>query len=126
MILWLDDAIGSKRTIMLSVVGLMVFGAGIVLVHDRLWFIGLALALGIFVGPAQAASRSLMARMAPAETRNAQFGLFALSGRVTGFVGPAALGAITAITHSQRAGMAVIVLLLGGGGALLAGLRTRA
>ena len=41
-------------------------------------------------------------------------------GRVTGFIGPAALGLITAATHSQRAGMAVIVVLLAAGGGLLA------
>jgi UMF1 family MFS transporter len=80
----------------------------------------LALALGVFVGPAQAASRSLMARLAPAGSRNTYFGLYALSGRVTGFIGPMALGAVTAATGSQRAGMGVVVVLLAAGGSLLA------
>jgi UMF1 family MFS transporter len=120
---FVDDWIGPKPTVLISLTALVCLSTSILLVEhvDTFWV--LAMGLGVFVGPAQAASRSLMARMAPAEQRNAQFGLFALSGRVTGFVGPAALGAVTAIAHSQRAGMAVIVLLLGGGGALLAGLR---
>ena len=60
-----------------------------------------------------------MARMAPAGRHSAYFGLFALSGRVTGFLGPLALGAVTAAFHSQRAGMAVIVVFLALGAALL-------
>jgi UMF1 family MFS transporter len=121
---FVDDWIGPQPTILIALAALVGIATAILLVADVSTFWVLAMGLGVFVGPAQAASRSLMARLAPAETRNAQFGLFALSGRVTGFVGPAALGAVTAIAHSQRAGMAVIVLLLGGGGALLAGLRT--
>jgi UMF1 family MFS transporter len=120
---FVDDWIGPKPTVLISLTALVGISTAILLVENVNTFWVLAMGLGVFVGPAQAASRSLMARMAPAEQRNAQFGLFALSGRVTGFVGPAALGAVTAIAHSQRAGMAVIVLLLGGGGALLAGLR---
>jgi UMF1 family MFS transporter len=121
---FIDDRIGPKRTVLIALAALCVLSTSILLVERVAIFWVLAMGLGVFVGPAQAASRSLMARMAPEAARNAQFGLFALSGRVTGFIGPAALGAVTAITHSQRAGMAVIVLLLGGGGLLLAGLRT--
>ena len=38
------------------------------------------------------------------------FGLFALSGRITAFVGPAVLGSATALAQSQRAGMATILV----------------
>jgi UMF1 family MFS transporter len=109
---WLDDAIGSKRTIVLSVVGLIVFGAGIVLVHDKVWFIGLALALGIFVGPTQAASRSLAVRLAPEGEVGKVFGLYALTGRAVTFIGPTMFGVVTQATHSQRAGLGSILILL--------------
>jgi UMF1 family MFS transporter len=109
---WLDDWIGSKRTIMFSVVGLMAFGAGIVLVHDKAWFVGLALALGIFVGPTQAASRSLAVRLAPEGQVGKVFGLYALTGRAVTFIGPTIFGWVTATTHSQRAGLASIMILL--------------
>lgn len=120
---WLDDAIGSKRTIMLSLVGLIVFGAGIVVVHDMIWFIGLALALGIFVGPAQAASRSLAVRLAPEGEVGKVFGLYAFTGRAVTFIGPTMFGLVTATTHSQRAGMASILLLLMVGLAVLTKVR---
>ncbi len=109
---WLDDWIGSKRTIVLALIGLIGFGAGIILVHDKTWFIGLALALGVFVGPAQAASRSLAVRLAPEGEVGKVFGLYALTGRAVTFVGPTIFGWVTATTHSQRAGLGSILVLL--------------
>ena len=103
---------GPKRTIMLSVAGLIVFGAAIVLVHNIVWFVGLALALGIFVGPAQAASRSLAVRLAPEGQVGKVFGLYALTGRAVTFVGPTMFGWVTTTTHSQRTGLASILVLL--------------
>jgi len=115
-----EDRIGAKAVVMTAVLAMAGLGVALLLTHDRTLFWGLGLALGLFVGPAQAASRSLMARMAPGEQRAAYFGLFALSGRVTGFLGPAALSLATAAFQSQRAGMAVIVVLLAAGAATLA------
>lgn len=116
---FVEDRLGAKRTVLLSLAGLVGFGLAVLLVRDVAWFWGLGLALGLFVGPCQAASRSMMAQMAPAEQLGGYFGLFALSGRVTGFLGPAALSLVTFLFHSQRAGMAVIVVLLALGGVLL-------
>ncbi len=118
---FIEDRIGAKATILVSLAALCALSTALLLVHGRGAFWVLGHALGLFVGPAQAASRSLLARMAPVEARAAWFGLFALSGRVTGFIGPAALAAATAAFASQRAGMAVIVLLLGAGGLALLG-----
>jgi UMF1 family MFS transporter len=116
---WLDDWIGSKQTIMLSVVGLIVFGTGIVLVHSVVWFVGLALALGVFVGPTQAASRSLAVRLAPEGQVGKVFGLYALTGRAVTFIGPTLFGWVTESTHNQRAGLGSILVLLGLGLAAL-------
>ena len=38
------------------------------------------------------------------------FGLYALSGKATAFLGPAVFGAVTAATGSQRAGLATILV----------------
>lgn len=116
----LEDRFGARRTILLSLAALTLLGCLLLATGDLRVFWLLAGGLGLFVGPAQSASRSLMARLAPVAERNAHFGLFALSGRVTGFLGPALLGLVTALTASQTAGMVVILLLLAVGGLLLA------
>ena len=82
--------------------------------------------LGVFVGPAQAASRSLMARMAPPDLRTEMFGLYALSGKSTSFLGPLIFGLVTAGFESQRAGMATILVFWIVGLALLATVRVNA
>lgn len=118
-----EDRIGSKRTVVIALVGIFAIGAGLLVVEGKPAFWALALALGCFFGPAQAASRALMAKMAPQGEASAYFGLFALSGRVTGFLGPAVLATVTAAFASQRAGMATVLVFLAIGLALLLGVR---
>ncbi len=106
---WIDDWIGAKPTVLISLSALLGFGCGLLLVHDKGWFWGLALGLGIFIGPAQAAARSLLVRMAPPERVAEMFGLYSLSGKAAAFLGPLALGTATTLFASQRAGMATIL-----------------
>lgn len=116
---WVDDAIGPVPTILISLVGLIGFGVPILLVTGKPAFWVLALGLGIFVGPCQAAGRSLIARLAPPDLVAETFGLYALSGRAAAFLGPLALGWATSHFASQRAGMATIVLFFAAGLALM-------
>lgn len=109
---WLDDRMGAKKTIAIALTGLIALGIPLLLVDSKMWFWIVGVPLGIFMGPAQAASRSLMARLAPPELRTEMFGLFAFSGKATAFMGPAILGVVTATMESQRAGMATIVVFL--------------
>ncbi len=106
---WIDDWIGPKRTVIIALVGLMAFSAAILLVEQKLWFYLLGCGIGTLIGPAQAASRSFMARLAPAHMRTEMFGLYALSGKATAFIGPALVGWVTLWFDSQRAGMATIL-----------------
>jgi len=114
-----DDRFGSRAVVLVALVSLMAIGAALLLVTTTSSFWALALPLGLFFGPAQAASRTLMGRLAPPEKVGEYFGLFALTGRAVSFLGPAVLAAATAALQSQRAGMATILLFLGGGAALL-------
>ncbi len=116
---WVDDRIGAKPTVMLALAALTALGAALVLVESRPWFWALAVALGIFFGPAQSASRSLMARLTPRHLEAEMFGLYALSGKATAFAGPALFGWVTAETGSQRAGLGVVLVLFVLGMALL-------
>jgi len=141
----LDDTLGPKRVIAGSMTLLLVAIIAILLVDkDSIFFIKVApplpggalfsgaaerayLVLGCLIGaaggPLQAASRSLLIRMAPKDRIAQYFGLFALTGKVTSFVGPLLIGVVTAVTESQKAGMAVLVLFFVAGLALLGRVR---
>jgi UMF1 family MFS transporter len=120
---WIDDRLGSKKTIMISLVALIITSSLVMMAQDRTMFWIAALAMSTFFGPVQAASRTLMARLSPPAMRGEMFGLFALSGKVTAFLGPAAVGWVTLATGSYRLGMATTVLFLLGGLLLLRGVK---
>lgn len=88
----LDDRIGPKRVIMLSLVVLIVVGLAIFVLHDGgkpvFWVLGLIMTA--FVGPAQSASRSYLARIIPEGQAGELFGLYATTGRSVSFLAPAA------------------------------------
>lgn len=75
---------------------------------ERLYVL-LGCLIGIAAGPLQAGSRTLLARLAPPERIGQYYGLFALSGKVTAFLGPLAVAALTDWTDSQRAGASALI-----------------
>jgi len=86
-----DDRFGPKAVIVFALCGLVLM-AVLVFVFNGLgsivfWVGGLILAS--FVGPAQAASRSLLARVTPIGLQGEIFGLYATTGRVASFISPA-------------------------------------
>lgn len=137
----LDDRIGPRRVIAGSLLILLLALAAILMVDkDSILFVkveppapggplfsGAAerayLVLGCLIGaaggPLQAASRTLLIRLAPRDRIAQYFGLFALTGKVTSFLGPLLIGAITWWTASQKAGMAMLVVFFATGFALL-------
>ena len=116
---WVDDRIGPKRTILIALASMFVIGLGLVMAESRTMLWSLAIPLGLFFGPAQAASRSLMARLAPKDLVAEFFGLFALSGKATAFIGPALYGAVTVASGSPRWGMSTILAFIAVGGLVL-------
>jgi UMF1 family MFS transporter len=116
---WIDDWIGAKPTILIGLAALVIIGVPLLLVESKLWFWILGSALGIFFGPVQSASRSMMARMAPAGMETEMFGLFALSGKATAFVGPWLVGLIAFVYDSQRLALATVLPFLVIGGLLM-------
>lgn len=131
----LDDHIGSKRTVQFAILGVIVATLGIVGVSaDRVLFfvpagelvpsrplfgslqekvfMAFALLLGFCMGPMQAASRTLVGRLAPEGMSGEFFGLFALSGRATAWMAPLAIGIITTSTGSNRLGVACVLFFL--------------
>lgn len=109
---WLDDLLGSRTVILVSILGVLIPAAVILMIESTLAFWLLGLFMGLFIGPVQAASRSYMARVAPPEWRTQFFGLLSFSGKATVFLGPLLVGWVTGLFDSQRAGMTVIPVLL--------------
>jgi MFS family permease len=113
-----EDRVGSKRTVVIALVALMALSAGLLVVQGKTGFWVLALMLGVFVGPAQAASRTLMARMAPPEEVGAHFGLFALSALPLNHAGaalmlPGQAGWIGLLVLAASTGAGVVTALEG-------------
>jgi UMF1 family MFS transporter len=108
---YLDDLIGAKRTIVLSLAGLLVASAVAIFTTSLVLFWLAGVMIGVFAGPNQSASRSLMGRFVPQDLENEFFGFFAFSGKLTAFVGPFALSELTDATGSQRVGVSVVFVL---------------
>lgn len=123
---FLDDRIGGKRTIVVSLFGLIGATLLATLATSQAGFWVAGILLGVFAGPNQSASRSLMARFVPHDAENEFFGFFAFSGKLTAFIGPLLLGLFTAWTGSQRAGVGVVIVLFLAGLGVLAFVDERA
>ncbi|MEI8366102.1 MAG: MFS transporter, partial [Parachlamydiaceae bacterium] len=113
---FLDDWLGSKKVILISLVGLIIPGSMALFVTEAWQFWVLGLIMCIFVGPVQSSSRALMARVAPVHMRRQMFGFYMLSGKATAFFGPLIYGWVSYLTGSLRIGMSTIIVLfiLGG------------
>jgi UMF1 family MFS transporter len=118
---YLDDRIGAKRTLSISLLGLIVATLLAIVASDKVWLWVAGILIGIFAGPNQSASRSLMGRLVPKGMLNEFFGFFAFSGKLTAFIGPFVLGLLTQISGSQRVGVTIVVVLFVAGLVLLQG-----
>jgi UMF1 family MFS transporter len=144
---FLDDRLGSKRVVIGALV-LLITGSAAVISIDKshLFFFyeiepkveteGLftstgekiyilcAILIGLSSGPLQSASRSLLAKLAPAEHLSQFFGFFAFSGKVTAFAAPLAIAAISQWSGSLQVAMSCILLFLLAGLAAMLQVRT--
>jgi len=139
----LDTALGSKKVVIasllmltLATIGIVSTGRGYTLfgvlpfasadsgglfgTPAEKAYIGFGLLVGLAFGPVQASSRSYLARSVSVKDAGRYFGIYALAGRATSFLAPFLVATVTAASGSPRLGMAVIVLFLLVGLALLA------
>lgn len=116
---FIDDAIGGKNTIRISIIALF-FATGLaVFAPNKTWFWAAAVLIGLFVGPNQSASRSLMGRFVPPRHQAEFYGFFSFSGKISSFLGPILLGIVTDRFQSQRAGVATVLIFFLVGGLVL-------
>ena len=115
---FVDDWLGGKKTIMVSLVFLALSTLLAAIAPTRLWLWVAGIGVGFFLGPNQSASRSLMGRFVPKKHESEFFGFFAFSGKITAFAGPLLLGILSDV-YSQRVGVASVLLFFVVGGILL-------
>ena len=116
---FVEDRIGPKRVIMISLVGLLVSCTVLLFAEGTTMFWIFGLLLCLWVGPAQASSRSFLARVAPPGREGEMFGLYATTGRAASFLAPG-LFALFSGLFSDRVGIVgIAVVLLAGALALV-------
>jgi MFS transporter, UMF1 family len=118
-----EDHIGPKKVIMISLIGLITTSLILLFGHGTTMFWIFGLILTLWVGPAQASSRSFMARLAPVGREGEMFGLYATTGRAASFLAPA-LFALFSGLFSDRVGIVGITLVLLAGALALAGVKS--
>lgn len=107
---WVDDWIGPKNLIQLSICLFSLFGLGILLAHTKITFYFFAFCSSLFLGPLQSASRTYLLHISDQKEINTSISISALSGKITAFLGPFLVGTFTAFSGSERVGMFAILI----------------
>jgi UMF1 family MFS transporter len=113
-----EDRIGPKRVIMISLVGLITTVAILLFARGTTMFWIFGLILCLWVGPAQSSSRAFLARVAPKGREGQMFGLYATTGRAASMLAPG-LFALFSGLFSDRVGIIGIGLVLLAGAVVL-------
>lgn len=136
---WLDASLGPKRAVQLSIgmsiIGIIAFigmAPDTILyfwsydpaAHPPLWdgpvfrtlpeliFLLIGFSNAVFITAHYASSRTLLTRLTPPEQTGAFFGVYALSGTATVWLGSFLVNQGTRITGTQQGGFATVILLL--------------
>lgn len=125
---WVEQRWGSIAVIRVSLAGVVVLIAAMVIARDAgaivFWVCGLGLT--VFVGPAQSASRTLLSSFAPASAQGEFFGLYATTGRIAGFLTPTLWALLITAFGAQYWGGVALVLVVAVGLALFLLVKPRA
>ncbi|WP_156760317.1 MFS transporter [Microbacterium karelineae] len=112
-----DDRFGPKAIIVFALSGMVIAGLAVFFLADAgaivFWVFGLLLTA--FVGPAQSAGRSFLARVTPAGREGEIFGLYATTGRAASWMSSLLWTVLVAATGATVFGVLgiVVVLLIG-------------
>ena len=135
---WLDDRLGSRRAILLSLASTLVaLLVAVSVTPEQIFFfpydaaaagpvwslpyfrtlpeliyLGMYVVLAITITAVIVNGRAMMARIAPLSMMSQFFGLYALSGTATAFLGHGMVALFTALFHSQRVGIGSLAVLL--------------
>lgn len=107
-----DDLVGPRPVIIAGCAGIIVLGLVVLAFEPTIVFWVAGLAICLFVGPVQSASRNLLTRLSLPGRETENFGLYATTGRALGFLGTAAFAATVALSGETRTGILGIVIVM--------------
>ena len=113
-------SIGARKGLFIGIGVYFVITVSAVFLTTVLEFYALAAGIGLVQGGVQSLSRSLFARLIPADHSAAYFGFYNMLGKFSAVLGPVLIGFIALTFGSQRLGILSIILLFGLGRMLLA------
>jgi UMF1 family MFS transporter len=114
----IGERFGARRGIMLGVIVYAGVCVGATQLDSIRGFFILAVVIGLVQGGVQSLSRSYFARLIPEEKGGEYFGFYNMIGKAAAILGPALMGA-TALLTDTRTSILSLLLLFGGGLALL-------
>ncbi len=116
----LGERLGPRRGIFIALAVYAGVVVGAAFMQTGLHFYLLAAVIGLVQGGVQSLSRSLYARMVPAGRQAEFFGFYNVMGKFAAIIGPLLVGLTAALSGEPRVSLLVLLLLFGGGAALLA------
>ena len=115
----LGKIIGTKRAILVGLLGYTGISIGGYFVQTATHFYILAFLVGTVQGGTQALSRSLFSTMVPKDRAAEFFGFYSTSSRFAGIAGPLIFGIVSQYTGTSRHGIIALTALFISGGILL-------
>ena len=116
---FLAGYIGAKAGILIGIAVYSVTTVGAVFMDSVSHFYALAVVIGLVQGGVQSLSRSMYARLIPADKSAEFFGFYNMLGKFAAILGPLMVGFASLATGSPRLSLLTIIILFAAGGVLL-------
>ena len=98
----LADSIGQKKTIIITLIMLLITVLIAYSVQDKNGFYVVGLIAGAAMGSSQSTSRSLMSKLTPPDKKTEFFGFYSFFGKSSAIIGPLVFGFVSFISGDQR------------------------
>ena len=106
----IEDRVGSEKIVLTCIVFLLLITFTLYFINDTKIFWLLSLMIGFFIGPIQAASRSVLAKKLKSENQLSAFCVYSMFGNICSILGPFLISLVISISSDIRQGLLVIPL----------------
>ena len=103
-----EDKIGSEKNVKTCILGLLTLTSILFFLESKIFFWLLSLAIGFFIGPIQASSRSVMVKRIKYDDQVSAFSIYSMFGNLCAILGPFLVSLVIELTGSIRLGLIII------------------